>query len=346
MSEQQGVQTRSVEEKDNGIRLDKWFLHYFPNIKFGHLQKLMRSGQIRVNSKRVKGSTRIETGQKIRIPPLDAEAANPVKQDVKVRHYRLTDEDRVLLQEIVIYEDDNIIAVNKPVGLPVQGGTNQKRHLDGILGSYAAEQKIDRPHLVHRLDKETSGVFIVAKNVHAARKLGHMFQQRQIQKYYWAACFRTPEHNDGEITAPLAKHKARHGEYMTIDPENGKSAHTSYHVVQRLSKRTCWIIFSPLTGRTHQIRAHASLMGCPIIGDRKYATPEEQEGFQDMTQDPDPKLHLHAQQLIIPNIFENKHSKEVIDITAPLPEHMQATWDRLGFSETHINNTDFFEEND
>ncbi len=344
----QGVQTRTVKEKDNGIRLDKWFKLYFPNLKFAHLQKLLRSGQIRVNSKRIKASLRIETGQLIRVPPLDAEAASQKREENSINSYKISASDRHLLENIMIYQDDNIMAVNKPAGLAVQGGSKQRRHLDGIAASMAKENKQERPHLVHRLDKETSGVLLLAKHSDAAKRIGKMFKEQSLQKYYWAICIGKPEHEKGEITAPLLKGKSDYGEYMKVDEEEGKFSRTYYHVVEQLGKKLCWVVFKPLTGRTHQIRVHASLLGCPILGDMKYADPEEQECFTEIIPKGSIELHLHAQQLILPNPYHDsstgrKTNKE-LNISADLPPHMSKTWKDLGLDAKDINNESYFDD--
>lgn len=325
----QGVQTRVVEEKDDGVRLDRWFLQHFPNLKFGHLQKLLRSGQIRVDGGRAKSGTRLAAGQSLRIPPLDSLAANPVKKQVKTTEYQLTPEDRALLDSFVLYEDDDVLAVNKPAGLASQGGSRQKRHLDGILAADAREKGRDRPHLVHRLDLETSGVCLVAKNARIARKLGDAFRGHQLQKYYWALCLGVPEQSEGEIVAPLAKQAVRGGEAMEVDPEFGKSARTVYAVADRLGSSAAWTVFSPLTGRTHQIRVHAAYMGCPLIGDSKYASAEQKEIFADVMQEEDPPLHLHARRLVVP---KNVLGTRALDIVAPLPDHMRRTCKKFGFT--------------
>lgn len=322
------MQTRAVEEKDDGMRLDRWFLQHFPNLKFGHLQKLLRSGQIRVDGGRVKSGTRLKAGQTLRIPPLDSLAANPIRKNVKTAEYKLSDDDRSLLDTFILYEDDDVIAVNKPSGLASQGGSRQNRHLDGIMAADAREKGIDRPHLVHRLDLETSGVCLIAKNAGIARKLGEAFRGHQLQKYYWAVCLGVPEDSEGQITAPIAKQNVRGGEAMEVDPEFGKSARTVYAVADRLGNSAAWVLFSPLTGRTHQIRVHAAYMGCPLIGDTKYASMEESERFEDVIQEPDPILHLHARRLVIP-----KHvlGTRALDITAPLSDHMRRTCKKFGF---------------
>ncbi|TVQ83508.1 MAG: RluA family pseudouridine synthase [Micavibrio sp.] len=330
MTEKHGVQTRIIEEKDAGMRLDRWFQNHFPNLKFGHLQRLCRSGQIRVDGGRVKGATRLEAGQELRIPPLDFEAASPVEKNIKTKDYRLTEEDRSLLRGFLLYEDENLMAVNKPAGLAVQGGSRQKRHLDGILTAAAKESGGQRPHLVHRLDLETSGVFLLAKNAAVARNLGAAFRGREIHKFYWALCLGVPELREGEITAPLAKKAVRGGETMVVDPEEGKSARTLYRVVDTLGRRASWTVFMPLTGRTHQIRVHAALAGCPLIGDDKYADAEQREAFSDVMQQDAPPLFLHARRIVVP---AGVAGRKALDISAPLPEHMRAAWKKFGFAE-------------
>ena len=337
--EKSRVKILEVKEKYDGIRLDKWFLANFPNLKFGHLQKLLRSGQIRIDSKRAKGSSRIQTGQKIRIPPLDAEAISPNTKKLATENYKLSNDERNILKKIIIYEDENIVALNKPYNIAVQGGSKQKQYLDGMLSSYFREQKKPRPHLVHRLDKETSGILILAKDENIARKLGKIFKERGAEKYYWAVCLGRPEFESGEIIASLKKHKASHGEYITVDEKDGKYAKTYYQVVEQLGNKLCLIIFKLLTGRTHQLRVHASIIGCPILGDKKYANPEQQKRFTEILQLSEPKLHLHAQELNF------KLSKKTIDLTAELPEHMAKTWAKFNFPR-NLENSDYFDDNE
>ncbi len=330
------TQLIEVTAKDNGIRLDKWFLANFPNLKFGHLQKLLRSGQIRIDSKRAKGSSRIQTGQKIRIPPLDLEAASQKAKKTPIKNYKLTDGERNILKKAVIYEDKNIVALNKPYGIATQGGSKQTQHLDGMLFAYFKEQKKTRPHLVHRLDKETSGILILAKDENIARKLGKIFKEQKVEKYYWAVCLGRPDFESGEIIAPLKKQKASYGEYISVDKEEGKYAKTYYQVVEQLGSKLCLIIFKPLTGRTHQLRVHASIIGCPILGDKKYASAEQQQRFAEILQIAEPKLHLHAQELI----FELSPKK--LKLTATLPEHMTKTWAKFNFP-YNLKNSGYFD---
>tara|TARA_B100000686_G_scaffold104630_1_gene111883 strand:+ start:5082 stop:6086 length:1005 start_codon:yes stop_codon:yes gene_type:complete len=319
-----GVQNMIVREEDNDTRIDKWFWRHFPGLGKGMLYKLMRKGQVRLDSGRVKPDTRVYTGNVVRVPPMPADAYQP--RGEKSDEMSATEKSRARdkLKEMTIFEDRDVLILNKPYGLATQGGSKVKNHVDGMLR--ALENDKVQPKLVHRLDRETSGVLIVAKNAAAARNLGKSLKHRDAQKYYWAIVAPAPELPDGVIEARIAKGAARGGEYMMVNDEDGKYSKTEYQVVERAWTKAAWLMMQPETGRTHQLRIHAQLMGCPIIGDSKYG-PEEPIIIEDL--DNVDKLHLHARRLIIPH----PSGKGMIDVYADLPKHMVESFKFFGFHE-------------
>ena len=310
-----GVQSLDVDETDAGARLDRWFKRRFPHIPHGRVEKLLRTGQLRVNGKRVKGSHRLEAGEIVRIPPL------PEKTDWKPKR-SINPADVAFMKSLVIFENDELIALNKPSGLAVQGGSKTTRHIDGLLPALG-----EGCRLVHRLDRDTSGVLLVAKNAKAAAAIGRVFQTRSAEKIYWGITNGVPKPLAGEIKGYMAKGQTddafgkknagreimmavRHG------TPNAKHAKTLYQTVQSAGKRAAWIAMQPLTGRTHQLRLHAQLLGAPLAGDPKYLTDRQRPGGLEN------KLHLHARSLRIDDIY----------IEAPMPDHMNSAFEILGFN--------------
>ena len=319
-----GVQTLTVTGDDNDTRIDKWFWRHFPGLGKTMLYKLMRKGQVRLNGGRVKPDTRVFAGYEVRVPPMPAEAYQP-----KVVVERpLTSEERAkkraALQKITLYEDRDVLVLNKPFGLATQGGSKVKRHVDGMIAILETDKV--KPKLVHRLDRETSGVLMVAKNAAAARALGRSLKSRDVQKFYWALVAPTPQMNDGIIEARIAKGPARGGEYMMVNDEEGKYSKTEFWIVEKAFRKAAWLLMKPETGRTHQLRVHAQLMGSHIIGDSKYG-PEEPLEIEDLSHAD--KLHLHARRVICPH----PNGRDVIDVTAPLPPHMAESFTYFGFDE-------------
>lgn len=305
-----------IAEADDGQRLDRWLKKHYPGVPFGQLQKILRTGQLRVDGRRAKGDTRLAKGQSLRIPP--QLVAPPEK---KARG--LSQKDIDFIKSLVIYKDEHVIALNKPSGLAVQGGTKIGRHVDGLLEGLADGG--EKPHLVHRLDKDTSGVLILARTAQTARELGHMFKGRGIRKYYWAVTVPAPELAQGKIYAPLAKADAGGGErVMAVREEEGKSALTYYSVLESIGRKLALVAFWPKTGRTHQIRVHALEMGCPLLGDFKYG------GRQEMLEETPalPRvLHLHARRVVMPHPVTGKK----LDVTAELGPEMKKTFAYFGF---------------
>jgi 23S rRNA pseudouridine955/2504/2580 synthase len=326
-------QGRFVSEDEADIRLDRWFKRHFPQISHGELQKWLRTGQIRVNGKRAESSTRLATGQNLRLPPQliqgDALTKPPSEGKRPVR-------DAEKLKTLILYEDDDVIVLNKPAGLAVQGGTGLKENLDDSLMIFSRDGQT-RPKLVHRLDKDTSGVLLIARNDYAAMKLAASFRDHATKKIYWAATIGVPSPEAGEIQTSLIKkgqtmHVATREESKSRE---AKKASTLYRVVESVPGQMSFVALWPRTGRTHQLRVHLAHIGTPIWGDPLYkgeSSDEQQSALSDL--DIGSGLHLHARRIIIPH-----PRKGMLDITAPLGQQMQKTWRCFGFSEK--DKTDF-----
>lgn len=312
------VEQHEVTDDEAGMRLDRWFKSHFPQLTHVQLQKLLRSGQVRADGKRVKADYRIASGTVIRVPPLQVQRVAAPKQ---ARLVSSPDEARAFLKSITLYETDDVLVLNKPYGLAVQGGSGLTHHLDGLLAALT-DRKGQMPRLVHRLDRDTSGVVLVAKNRRTAAMLGEAFKKRETEKVYWALVYGVPRPQEGHVSTFLIKEKneegddrmrvARHGE------KGAQHAVSEYRVIENAAQRLSWLELKPVTGRTHQLRVHMQYIGHPILGDPKYFDIENWQlpgGIQN-------RLHLHARRLVI------KEAK--IDVTAPLPPHMQQSWNLLG----------------
>ena len=334
-----GLRTLTVAEAEGESRLDRWLKKRFPQITQGAIEKMCRTGQIRVDGGRVKASTRIAPGAQVRVPPLPKSDAPATKREVSI-----ADDDARMIQAAVLWKDDHIIALNKPPGLPSQGGSGQgDRHVDGLAEALKFGYK-ERPLLVHRLDKDTSGVLLLARTPRVARRLSEAFRARTTRKIYWAIVAGVPQPLMGTVRYGLVKAGARgEGEKMRcIHPnqvdatEGAKRATTDYAVLERLGSRAAWVALVPITGRTHQLRAHMAEMGHPIVGDGKYGG-SGQENLGDgwgaqLGGDISRKLHLHARRIS----FEHPITGKPITIEAPLPPHMARSWATLGWRETDV----------
>ena len=310
------VRQFTVSDEDDGIRLDRWFKRNLPEANFTAVARLARTGQLRVDGKRAAPGDRIEAGQVIRMPPLIEDHAPAPRRTLP----KLSEEEIAFARSLVIEEDPAAIILNKPPGLATQGGTKTKEHVDGLLHGLVGEDAA-RPKLVHRLDKDTSGVLLVARTPRAASFFSKAFSGRTVRKVYWAVVIGVPSIDDGIIDLPLAKQPGTGGEKMHVDKENGQAARTRYRVVERAGNRAAFVELQPHTGRTHQLRVHMAAIGHPIVGDGKYAG---QEAF--LTGAISRKLHLHARRLRIDHPDGGR-----IDVTADPPEHFSATLANLGF---------------
>jgi 23S rRNA pseudouridine955/2504/2580 synthase len=276
--------------------------------------KWARTGQIRIDGKRARPDERLAAGQVLRVPP-GGDAA-PRKREARP----LTDEQLAAAEAMLIARTEAALVLNKPPGLATQGGTKTTSHVDGLLDAYAAEDE-PRPRLVHRLDKDTSGVLLVARTPGSAAFFSRRFSGRSAKKVYWALVVGVPDIHEGLIEAPLAKQPGTGGEKMHVDMEGGQLAKTRYRVIDRAGNSAAWLELEPLTGRTHQLRVHCAAIGHPIVGDGKYGG---QASF--LTGSISRKMHLHARRLIIEQPKGGK-----LDVTAELPEHFAASMAQLGF---------------
>ena len=314
----------AIASDDAGGRLDRWLKRRFPGLTQGQIQKWLRTGQLRVDGHRAKAGQRLEAGQIVRIPPSISEvAANAASRPEIPNPPRISDRDRDDLLSRILWRDDNVLAIDKPAGLAVQGGTGTTHHLDAMLDLLRFDAK-ERPRLVHRLDRDTAGVLLLARTARAATSLTEAFRTRTVRKLYWAAVVGLPKELQGLISLKLTKQMGRGGEKMVPDPKEGMRAETRYRVVERAGRRVAWVAMEPLTGRTHQLRVHAVAIGTPILDDGKYggqAAFVEGDGFGK-------GLHLLARTIRFPD-----PSGRMIDVTAPLPPHMGQTWNTLGFDE-------------
>lgn len=329
------VQTVEVRQHDDGVRLDRWFQKLYPDVGYGALQKMLRSGQIRVDSRRAKADTRLAEGQQIRVPPHVRPRSADSPPSLKPPP-GLSKADRTYIERMILYEDDDVVVLNKPYGLAVQGGTKTTRHVDGLLAGMADRFGGDRPRLVHRLDRDTTGVLLVAKHRDGAAKLGKTFQTRSAAKTYWALVKGVPRPPQGRIEAALVKAPGPDGDRVRKSEPGEQAvamhATTHYSVIDRCAHKAAWMSLKPVTGRQHQLRAHMHLIGHPIIGDVKY------EGDTAMVDSGiEPMLHLHARRLVIPH----PGGRGNIDVTAPLPDHMKRTWKLLGLDPDRFDGDDF-----
>ena len=304
-----GVEIKKVKAEDDGMRLNRWFMKYYPNLTLGRLQKLLRTKQIKVDGKRAETSLKLAAGSEVRVPPMDEQPETGANRS------EISRRDAEFILSLVIYKDDNIIVLNKPSGLAVQGGTNTSRHVDGMLEALRFELN-EKPKLVHRIDKDTSGVLVLARNRTWADRLTKAFREHTLPKTYLALVKSCTKNPAGEIKAPLEKC----GEKSLVSPD-GKPAATVYKTLDEVGSKFALVEASPLTGRTHQIRAHMEYIGCPIVGDDKYFGGEKRQKYASI---PD-KLYLHAYKIDLSALYNKKTV-----IKAALPEHFKKALAALG----------------
>jgi 23S rRNA pseudouridine955/2504/2580 synthase len=337
-----GVKLLTVSVDEGEQRLDRWFKRRFPHVTQGAVEKMCRTGQVRVDGARAKAADRVAPGMVIRVPPLpDSDAPSRPRPD------GVSAADAKMIQNAVLFKDEHIIVLNKPSGLPSQGGSGQgDRHVDGLTEALKFGYK-DRPKLVHRLDKDTSGVLVLARTDRVARALSEAFRHRNTRKVYWALVAGVPQPKQGSIKYALMKApghgRGGEGEKMVCihpakmaDYPDAKRAHTDYFTLWFLGSRLAWMALEPVTGRTHQLRAHMAELGHPILGDGKYGGSNAEnmgDGWgAGIGGELSRKLHLHARRLMV----EHPITKEMMTFTAPLPEHMQRTWKLLDWKEGDV----------
>jgi 23S rRNA pseudouridine955/2504/2580 synthase len=307
-----GVRHETVLAADDGLRLDRWFRQHFPDIRHGQLQKMLRKGEVRVDGGRVQADRRIQTGERIRIPPLPDAAPAPER-----RQSAVSPKDAAFIRELVLYEDADVIALNKPFGIAVQGGEKQTRHIDGMLPALAGRG--ETPRLVHRLDRDTGGVLVLGRSRKSAAALAEAFKRHEVTKDYWALTRGVPHPREGRISAAVRKQGSEGREQMAVS-RDGKAAITDYQVVEAAGRKAAFVAVRPETGRTHQIRVHLATIGTPIVGDRKYG------GTEAMVEGIAPRMHLFCRSMRLPH-----PSGKWLDLEAPLTGHMAATWSLFGF---------------
>ena len=310
------VRNIAVDPGEDGVRLDRWFRRRWPHVSQIQVQKLARSGQIRVDGARAKADQRLAAGAMIRVPPLPAAPKPGEKPGLDPR-------DIAYAKSLVIYEDEEVLVLNKPSGLAVQGGTKTVKHIDRLLSAWG--EGLERPRLVHRLDRDTSGVLVLGKTPGAAAKLSGAFARRRAEKTYWALVLGTPKPAEGVMELHLVKKGV--GDREMVVPADPKDPHadpaeTEFVTVSRAAHRVAWMALRPHTGRTHQLRAHMLAMGHPILGDPKYRTEASAELSGNL------KLQLHARRLTIPH-----PSRGTLILEAPISKELKEGFARFGFDE-------------
>lgn len=319
-----GVQLKQVDPDETGMRLDRWFKTHFPGLGFGQLQKLLRSGQIRVDGGRVKSDARLQPGQTVRIPPMGVDEKGSAPLTAKTIRNR---DDGDVLSQMLLHEDSKVLVFNKPAGLAVQGGSGVTRNVDDMLEAWR-NKKGEKPRLVHRLDRDTAGVLVVARTRGAAQALTAAFRERTTKKTYWALVTGVPRDREGKISTWLVKEATEDGDRMRVAThgEPGADHAVSYYrIIEKAAQNLCWLELEPYTGRTHQLRVHCLHLGHPILGDPKYYDHDKNREFPGGMQK---RLHLLARHISVPHPDGGR-----LSVTAPLPPHMVQSWNLLGFDE-------------
>lgn len=320
-----GVQLKTIDPDEAGMRLDRWFKTHFPGLGFGQLQKLLRSGQIRVDGGRVKSDTRVQPGQTVRVPPLGVDEKGSAPLTARTMRNR---DDGDVLGQMLLHEDSKVLVFNKPAGLAVQGGSGVTRNVDDMLEAWR-NKKGEKPRLVHRLDRDTAGVLVVARTRGAAQALTAAFRERTTKKTYWALVRGVPRNREGKISTWLVKEPTEDGDRMRVarHGEPGADHAVSYYrIIEKAAQNLAWLELEPYTGRTHQLRIHCLHLGHPILGDPKYFEADQNWEFPGGMQK---RLHLLARHISVPHPDGGR-----LSVTAPLPPHMLQSWNLIGFDES------------
>ena len=317
-----------VDSNDEGIRVDRWFQRHHPRISNGIIQKLLRTGQVRINGKRIKANNRLLNGDSLRVPPLQS-YINDLDKKLNIKPISPKElEIAKSMQDQIIYKDDSILAINKPPGIAVQGGKNVSYHIDRLLEFFQYESEF-RPRLVHRLDRDTSGILILARNPKAAADLGQAFQRKEIKKIYWALVVGVPKPPEGCIETRLKKTVGTGSIEKTTVNNSGKRAITLFRRVESSGRHVSFIVLQPETGRNHQLRVHCSqVLGCPILGDGKYGGKVAHPNIKGISN----QIHLHARSIRIPYNSSKNQSSELF-LEAPLPKHIKNAMHIFGFEQ-------------
>jgi 23S rRNA pseudouridine955/2504/2580 synthase len=321
------VESRTITDDEADIRLDRWFRRHFPGLTQGAIQKLCRTGQVRVDGHRAEAATRLTAGQAVRVPPM------PPPPEPKPERMQVDPGEARDLQKLVLYQDEHVLVLNKPYGLPVQGGPGITRHLDGMLDVLRFDSG-HRPRLVHRLDRDTTGALLLARTPGSAAKLAAAFRGRDVEKTYWAVVAGRPVPVEGRIDLPLKKVGGLRGERTAPaerDDPDGVRALTDYRTLDNAAQKLAWLELQPLTGRTHQLRVHCVALRAPILGDVKYAEPDQNNAFSAIVEGLSNNLHLHARALSLPHPDGGR-----LVVETELPPHMVRTFRTLGFHAPQI----------
>lgn len=313
----------TVRDDDDDTRLDRWLKRNFHGLSQIQIEKALRKGEIRVDGGRAKSNARLKAGQTVRVPPI---ATRNDENERPKKAVRVSSADAEFIRSMVIHEDERVIVLNKPPGIAVQGGTGTSKHIDGLTKALVGADE-EKPRLVHRLDRDTSGLLVLAKTAGIAASLGNLFRSRELEKIYWAVLLGVPNPPHAELRGWMKKasgpggdrekmRSAAHGETGAVH------AVTQYSVVSNAGQRASWVALKPETGRTHQLRFHTAEIGCAIVGDRKYTCDRPVPGGLG------DGLHLHARALKLPPFGGGK---KPLVLEADLAPHMKETFATLGF---------------